>query len=329
MSNFTLAPPLTSESISAIRSEVGHELASGARDVALDIDALGDLETPALSLLITLLRDARQHGASIVLRARQPLVLQSLTLTGLDKIFTVEAPVPVAAPQISIAPPARRRPALRRRFIAALFGLLFGVVSSRASASPETSPEEIVANIVAQNADMRSYQAAVSVDVHLRSFPYASQHLDGTTYFKRPNNYEVVFESVPQYAKGFDKIYSDIGDPSAWSRHFDIALIGEKSVGGHRDLVMRLVQKVRGMIDHEDVAIDPVTWRIDQMEWYYYNGGVISMSQDYQSVGGFAVLAKQHATIHIPFVHAAAEATYGDYRTNVAIDDSVFTREKR
>jgi len=28
-------------------------------------------------------------------------------------------------------------------------------------------------------------------------------------------------------------------------------------------------------------------------------------------------------------VHAAAEATYGDYLTNVAIDDSVFTREKR
>ena len=65
------------------------------------------------------------------------------------------------------------------------------------------------------------------------------------------------------------------------------------------------------------------------MEWHYYNGGVISMSQEYQSVAGFMVLAKQHATIHIPFVHAAAEATYGDYRTNVAIDDSIFTREKR
>ena len=325
MSTFILSPPLTRDAIAAFRSNVTRELELGSRKIALDIDALGDLETHVLSLLITLLRDARQHGATVVLYAREPLVLQALAMTGLDKIFTVEAPPgPV---EMSLPPVAGRPPSLRRRFIAALFGGVLGV-SGQAAAAPEASPQEIVEHIVAQNADMRSYQAAVSVDVHLRSFPYVSQHLDGTTYFKRPDNYEVIFESVPQYAKGFDKIYSDIGDPTAWSRRFDIALVGERTVDGHRDLVMRLVQKVRGMIDHEDVAIDPASWRIDQMEWHYYNGGVISMSQEYQSVAGFAVLSRQHATIHIPFVHAAAEATYGDYRTNVAIDDSVFTREK-
>ena len=37
------------------------------------------------------------------------------------------------------------------------------------------------------------------------------------------------------------------------------------------------------------------------------------------------VLAAQHATIRIPYVHAAADATYSDYKTNVAIDDDVFT----
>ncbi len=325
LKTFTLTPPLTSDARFALRTDVKEELALGSRDVALDIDALGDLETPVLSLLITLLRDARQRGGRIVLRAREPRVLQALSLTGLDKIFSVEAPL--AAAEVA-APRVERRTGIRRRFVAALVGGFIGVLVSQASAASETSPQDVVANIIAQNANMRSYQAQVSVDVHLRSFPYVVQHLDGTTYFKRPDNYEVVFDSVPQYAKGFDKLYSDIGDPTSWGRHFDLSFVGQKIEAGHRDIVLRLVQKVRGMIDHEDVAIDPATWRIDEMEWHYYNGGAIAMSQEYQNVGAFTVLAKQHATIRIPFVHAAADATYGDYRTNVAIDDSVFTREK-
>ena len=330
MTTFTLSQPLTGEARAAIHSLVKRELDRGSLGIALDIDALGDLETSVVALLITLLRAARHRGASIVLRARAPRVLETLRLTGLDKIFTIEAPLE-AGPATPAAPQfvARRSGGVRGRFVAAIIGALLGVLVSRASAAPETSPQEIVTNIIAQNADMQSYQAQVSVDLRLRSFPYVAQHLDGTTYFKRPDNYEVIFASVPEYAKGFDKLYSDIGDATSWSRHFDISVVGEKSVAGHRDIVMRLVQKVRGMIDHEDVAIDPVSWRIDEMEWHYYNGGTISMSQEYQSVGGFMVLAKQHATIHIPFVHAAAEATYDDYRTNVAIDDSVFTRVKR
>jgi hypothetical protein len=80
------------------------------------------------------------------------------------------------------------------------------------------------------------------------------------------------------------------------------------------------------MIDHEDVAIDPERAHIDSMEWYYYNGGMISMTQEFKHVGGFDVLASQHATIRIPFVHAAADAAYTSYETGVPIDDAVFTR---
>jgi hypothetical protein len=163
----------------------------------------------------------------------------------------------------------------------------------------------------------------------MQSFPFLAPQLDGTTYFKRPNNFEVRFDRVPSYAKGFERLYSDIGDPTSWERRFNMAVVGERSVDGHHDVVVRLVQKVRGMIDHQDVAIDPSTWHIDEMEWHYYTGGVISMTQQFQDVGGSSVLATQHATIRIPHVRAVADARYGDYRTNVAIDDAVFTKSSR
>ena len=331
VSTFSLTKPVLPEALHALRADVARAVGDGVRSVAVDIDDVGILDVPVISMLIEVLREARERGATVTLRAERKSILETLHITALDKVFRIESRVAGAAPPAPPAPPRRQR----RRFVAAFVGLLFGaaaLVGSRASAAPESGPEsspsDMVQNIVAQNVGMRSYEAQVDVALQLRSFPYASQHLLGTTYFKRPNNFEVVFDSVPAYAKGFDKLYSDIDDPTSWPRRFDMSFAGSREIGGHRDVVLRLVQKVRGMIDHEDVAVDPATWHIDAMEWHYYNGGTIAMSQDYQKVGGFEVLSKQHATIRIPFVHAAAEATYSQYRTNVAIDDSVFTRDK-
>jgi hypothetical protein len=62
------------------------------------------------------------------------------------------------------------------------------------------------------------------------------------------------------------------------------------------------------------------------MEWDYTSGGKIVMTQQYRSEGGFTVLSSQHAMIHIPYVHAVADATYAAYQTNVAVEDTVFTK---
>jgi anti-anti-sigma factor len=322
-----LTGPVTPEGLEDLRRHATAALAAGAREIAIDLDGAGILAAPALSTLIRILREARERGASVVLVAGRPSILDTLRVTALDKVFDVRAPeadIVVARPAV----PSRRGFAARPIAALAAGLLALGALSAaRAGAdAPPATPHEILQNVMAQNADMQSYEAKVGVDFRLRSFPYVAQHLDGTTYFKRPNNFEVVFTKVPSYAKGFDRLYSDIDDPSSWERRFDISIVGEKTVAGRRDVLLRLVQKVRGMIDHEDVAVDPAGWRIDEMEWHYYNGGVISMTQDFQTVGPFTVLAKQHATIRIPFVHAGAEATYTDYRTNVAIDDAVFTR---
>ncbi len=304
-------------------------IAAGTRSISIDVDDIGVLDSPIIGALISVLRDARERGASVTLRATRKSILDTLRITALDKVFTIvsaDAALPLPAPPA----PSRRRIG-GSRAVAMILASVFAagsVAGASASGASDLSPDQIVQNVVEQNADMRSYRAAVSIDVALRTFPYISQHLQGTSYYERPGNYEIVFTSVPSYAKGFDKLYTDAGDPSSWPRRFDMSLAGESDFGGHRDIVVRLVQKVRGMIDHEDVLIDPVAWHVDEMSWHYYNGGEISMSQEYERVGTFSVLSKQHATIRIPFVHAGAEAVYRDYQTNVAIDDSVFTRAK-
>jgi ABC-type transporter Mla MlaB component len=327
---YSLTKPVSPESLADLRVAVSQGIAGGAQSVAIDVDDIGVLDSPVIGALISILRDARERGASVALRATRQSILDTLRVTALDKVFTIvstDGPPPVPAPPL----PLRARGMRGGRAVAILLSAVFtaaSVLGPSQGIANDLSPNDIVQNVVAQNADMRSYRAAVSIDFALRSFPYVSQHLQGTSYYERPGNYEIVFDSVPGYAKGFDKLYTDIGDPSSWPRRFNMSLAGENGFAGHRDVVVRLVQKVRGMIDHEDVLVDPATWHVDEMDWHYYNGGEIAMSQEYEEVGGFSVLAKQHATIRIPFVHAGAEAVYRDYQTNIAIDDSVFTRTK-
>jgi anti-anti-sigma regulatory factor len=320
---FNLSNPVSPESLQTLRASLVRSVAAGSRSLLVDLDDLVVLDAPVISALVSMQRAVREFGASIALRAGRTKILDTLRITALDKVFTIVVSEPAPAVAKRIAAPPRRA-----RHVAALavLGALSLLGGNRAMASAPQTPQELIASVIAQDADVASYRAHVSVDFKLRSFPYISQHLDGTTYYKRPDNFEVVFENVPSYAKGFDKLYSDIDDPSSWDRRFAMSLVGQRKIGGHDDVVIRLVQKVRGMIDHEDVAIDPDRAHIDSMEWYYYNGGVIAMTQTFERVGNVDVLAAQHATIRIPFVHAAADAAYTRYETGVPIDDAVFKR---
>ncbi len=104
---------------------------------------------------------------------------------------------------------------------------------------------------------------------------------------------------------------------------------GMRNLSGRRVLELRLSAKIRGMIDHQSVFVDPATYQVSQVEWHYYNGGVITMTQNYRNEGTYSLLSSQHATIAIPHVRALADATYTDYRTNVAVDDAVFSGTHR
>ncbi len=301
-------------------------------EATLDLDGVPLLDSPAIANLIVLLRAARERDVRLRLAVTRPALLETLRITGLDKVFTIASDSPVIRP---VPVPPRPVSPIRRR-LAAFLGFCLLAASSAAGSrayaqgtGADLTAPEIIAKISEQNPSMQSYQSRVSVNFRLKSFPYFAQHLDGSTYFKRPDNFEVVFDRVPSYARGFEKMYSDIGDPTNWHKRFEIARAGERVVNGHRDIVLRLTLIQRGMIDHEDVMVDPVKWHIDQMEWFYYNGGFISMTQDFRQEGEFVVLTTQHATIRIPHVSAAAEASYSDYHTNVAIDDSVFTKAER
>lgn len=217
---------------------------------------------------------------------------------------------------------------LSKRIAALVLALSAGTIGAAPAADTADQANAIIARIEQRNPALQSFQARVHVDIRMLSFPWFSPKLDGTSYYKRPDNYEVVFDRVPSYAKGFNKLFGDIGDPAAWQKEWNIAYDGVQNVDGHPFMALRMTKKIRSDQIKDTVAyVDPVTYQVARMDWHYVNGGSITMTQTFKKQGSYDVIATQHADIRIPRVHAVANATYGEYQTNVAVDDSVFTKK--
>jgi hypothetical protein len=181
--------------------------------------------------------------------------------------------------------------------------------------------ESIVDRLRQSNRELETYQAHVRLEFCLRSFPYFREHLDGTASFQRPSRYQLDLQRVPSYAKGFSRLSAELADPGSWERKYVVSFVGLRGVDGRQDVVLRLVQRVRGQIDHQDVVVNPIYWEVDAMEYHYYNGGTIAMRQRFESIGRFRLIASQDAQIRIPYVKAIAHAEYTDYHTNIALGD--------
>ena len=291
----------------------------------LIVSLAGDALPPeTVAMLVGGLRRLREVGGAIAIAPESPAVRDAMALHGLDRVFAL----PLDPESASRTSPRRWIPRMAAAGLALLV-LVGGLAPAKASAeatiaAPE--PAVVLARVIERNPSLTSYQGRLHVDIRLISFPFLRQHLDATTYYKRPSNYEVVFDKLPGYAKGFEKLYTDIGDPANWEKRFVITANADADFNHHRDLSLRMVQRVRGMIDHETVLVDPNTWTIDQIRYDYYNGGSITMSQAFETIAGYSLLVSQKAEIAIPHVRAVAYGRYGDYQTNVAVDDTVFER---
>lgn len=186
-----------------------------------------------------------------------------------------------------------------------------------------TDVQSVLHKMLERNPSLESYRARVHVDVRMLSFPFFAPQLDGTSYYRKPDTYEVVFDRVPSYAKGFEKLFDDVGSPAAWEKDQNIALDGVTTIDGRPTIVLRLTKKIHSTIlDHTLAYVDAASYTLTKMEWYYTSGGKITMSQQYGRQNGYWVPASQHADINIPHVHAVADAKYASYQTNVAVDGS-------
>lgn len=216
--------------------------------------------------------------------------------------------------------------------------MLFSVIAPAGAQGPSASPSvlplpetahAVIERMATRNPALNTYTARVHVNLHMLNFPFLSPKLDGTSYYKRPNHNEVVFDRVPSYAKGFQKLFNDIGDPLAWESDWNVEDKGLVKVDGYPNAMIELYMTKKIYSDQTADAVayvDPSSFELLQMQWDYRNGGKIVMRQWYRDQGTFSLVGQQHVDINIPHVHAVGDSQFATYQTNVALDDSVFNK---
>lgn len=211
----------------------------------------------------------------------------------------------------------------RSRFIALLAVCVCSGAVRPARADDAPLGAELFARMQRVNAELRSYQADVHVDVKLHSFPPISPSFDGTAYFKQPDKNAVIFNTVPLLAQAFKRVYPQIEPPSEWAQIYDVVPVADDGAASR----FRLTPKKNGRIDRVEVSVDDRTATVTSMAYFYRDGGSISFSQTYDRIGGVFVVRSQTGKVDLPRYNADIASEFSNYRINVPIDDAVFATE--
>jgi outer membrane lipoprotein-sorting protein len=206
------------------------------------------------------------------------------------------------------------------RSLAARFATMLAAVLMMAapSAADQNDVYERMQHI---NPALHSYEASVRVAVVSHSFPFLSPTLDGTVYFRSPDQNAVEFKTVPVIANQLKKVVVQLEPASEWPRIYTVTPVADDGTTS----TFRLVRKKHGRIDHVDVSVDDKTATVTGMTYYYNdNGGTISFTQTWVAIDGNYVLKSQAGKVDIPHYNADVTSTFSDYKLNVEVPDTVF-----
>jgi outer membrane lipoprotein-sorting protein len=180
---------------------------------------------------------------------------------------------------------------------------------------------DVYARMQRINPALHSYEASVRVEVVTHSFPFLSPTLDGTVYFRSPDQNAVEFKTVPVIANQLKKVVVQLEPASEWPRIYTVTPAGDDGTTS----TFRLVRKKHGRIDHVDVSVDDKTATVSAMTYVYNdNGGSISFNQTWVDIDGNYVLKSQTGKVDIPHYSADVTSTFSDYKLNVEVPDTVF-----
>jgi hypothetical protein len=188
---------------------------------------------------------------------------------------------------------------------------------------PHQSVATVLHDMAAVNASVRTYRVRIHFDSKVRTFVTLPLSLNATLYFKHPDKTQIVFDSVPQLAKGFQNFYASTGTPATWPKTY-IVTLEPLEPGQTNTVTLRLTPRNSSNLDHALITVDSRTWGIAIQQWYYKDGSNINVTQFNEVAPGHVLPDRQLADFDFPKYKAHVEATYDTYEINVPIPDSIF-----
>ena len=193
------------------------------------------------------------------------------------------------------------------------------------AAGPATSSDDVLAGIQSYWKDLKSYQVPVamsgSVKVSFISVPF---QMDGTEYYRAPDQQALRMNNVPSLAKGFENTVSSMGTPETWPLNYTIVLHGTQQYRHHAAYVLIGTPKNGGNVKTITMLVNAKSYSIETVNFAYNNGATLNLEFNHKNKSPYHLPQWVALTAKFPQYSGTATIHYGTYQVNVPIPDSVF-----
>lgn len=182
-----------------------------------------------------------------------------------------------------------------------------------AQTGPPAPPDEVTAlldRLSANPLTPASYSAAVTMRVKLRTFPFVSLTLRGSSTYARPGSYTFAFHGFPVIARQFERMNFDLGDPKEWPKTFDVSL---RSQAPNGDAVLRLTPRASKIVRYVDVEVDANKGHLRRAVWSRFDNGTFVLVEHYANVGKSEVCTNAQAQVAISAIRANLNIEFADF----------------
>lgn len=208
--------------------------------------------------------------------------------------------------------------------------LTLALASLLGNVAEPANGDAILRRAAAANGSLQSFTVPVHFDVDVHKVISMKVGVDGTNYFKAPDQEALVVTKTPPLIGGaFKGSYDNLVTlPQVWPSHYRVTTV--KMVQRNGQAVYELLGRPRvpEAVDHVvfDIArsgLQPVA-----ASWYYHDGSTVQIGISNDRVGRYTLPREESIVVSMPQNHFEATAHYGQYALNAPVPESVFTSTK-
>jgi hypothetical protein len=214
------------------------------------------------------------------------------------------------------------------RRLLTLFSFYAAVAALPASAQALPPVATIVARMQAARTGLQSYSVPVTMSGSVRN-GLLSVHftMKGIEYFKAPDREALHMTQVPRMASKFKDTIVSIPPPGAWPEMYVMRVQGTQTYGSDRVYVLNGTPRAGGNVSSVTMLVNSSSYALDSIAYAYKNGSNLSFRMQH-GTNPYRLPTGADVSAHFPAYHGTATVVYGDYTTNVAFPDSVFSAGK-
>lgn len=190
--------------------------------------------------------------------------------------------------------------------------------------------DAILRRAATANGALQSFSVPVHFDVWIHKLLSFRVGVDGTNYFRAPDEEALVVTRTPPLIGGaFRGDYTNLVTlPQVWPGRYKVERVAV--VARDDQQLFELFARPRAADGVDHVVFDITRAGFDPVaaSWFYHDGSTIKVTIVNAPVGEYMLPSTEKIEVSMPGNHFEATAHYGRYSLNAGVPGSVFTAAK-